>query len=257
MFWFKVRLGRIRQSHIFLFGFVASTPSPHFAQVHMNPAGDHLLKPIRGRIINPAQEWHLCAHAHQVKWALWSTAPGSGPRTLVGKHPISLTTIIGQTGMLIIVGISVKYKCTSFQSLAGAAVTQVRSVWGESPAPHSSCAFCRVTAPVGERASFWRRGRIAAVTFNFIQTVYKWLHLGGKNKSLWKKVFARLLLLLVWVHWHYLLPRLNDFPPSGATVRRASAVGLRIALDTRLSGHYTHCNMQLALLLHFHYTITH
>lgn len=55
-------------------------------------------------------------------------APGSGPRTLVGKHPISLAAIIGQTGMLNIVGISVKYKCTSFQSLAGAAVTQVRSV---------------------------------------------------------------------------------------------------------------------------------
>lgn len=48
----------------------------------------------------------------------------------------------------------------------------------------------------------------------------------------------------------------NDFPPSGATVR-ALAVRLRIALDTRLSGHYTHCNMQLTLLRYFHYTIIH
>lgn len=48
----------------------------------------------------------------------------------------------------------------------------------------------------------------------------------------------------------------NDFPPSGATVR-ALAVRLRIALDTRLSGHYTHSNMQLTPLRYFHYTIIH
>lgn len=58
---------------------------------------------------------------------------------------------------------------------------------------------------------------------------------------------------LVWAQWHYLLAAFNDFPPRGAAVRLA----LRIALDTRLSGHYTHCNMQLTLLLHFHYTIIH
>lgn len=116
-----------------------------------------------------------------------------------------------------------------------------------------------VSGPHSKSSS--RHRCVALVTFNFIQAVYKWLQHsplrgGGGEKCLWKKVFARLSRLWVSAHRHYLLPSFNDFPPRGAAAR-ALAVGLRIALDARLSGHYTHCNMQLTRLLHFHYTIIH